>query len=161
MVLALSYPEKVRKLIVADIAPVTYGHTQMPLIEAMKSIDLSRVEKRSDADALLAERIEGDGVRAFLLQSLDIKARRWKLNLSTLAHEMDRIIGFPDINGQFDGPALFLAGADSDYVRPEYKPGIKAQFPAASFAKLKGAGHWLHADQPRSFESAIDHYLSA
>ena len=161
MILALQHPEKVRKLIIADIAPVGYSHTQGHLITAMHALDLSRIETRGDADRQLQAHIEEPGVRAFLLQSLDVKERRWRLNLDVLAAEMDKIIGFPEIDGAFAGPALFLAGADSDYVRPEHRARIKELFPHARFAKLPGAGHWLHADKPREFEAAVEAFLAA
>lgn len=160
MTLALTQPERVRKLVVADIAPVTYGHTQMPLIEAMRAVDLDRVETRGDADRQLRAFVEDPGVRAFLLQSLDVKNRRWRLNLDVLAREMDRIIGFPEIEGVFAGPALFLTGSDSDYVRPEHRAGIRRMFPKAVLARIPGAGHWLHADKPREFEAAVSAFLS-
>jgi pimeloyl-ACP methyl ester carboxylesterase len=54
---------------------------------------------------------------------------------------------------------MFLAGAESDYVRPEYRNRIKALFPRAQFAKIPGAGHWLHAEKPRDFEAAVRHWL--
>ena len=160
MVLALTRPEVVRKLVVADIAPVGYGHTQMHLIEAMRGLDLSAIETRGDADRQLQQTIEEPGVRAFLLQSLDVKNRRWRLNLDALAAEMDDIIGFPDVEGVFEGPALFLAGADSDYVQREHRNRIRALFPNAVFAKIPGAGHWLHADKPREFEAAVHAFLT-
>lgn len=159
MVLALSHPELVRALIVADIAPVTYGHTQMPLVEAMRDLDLSQVTARSDADRLLTDRVEDKSVRAFLLQSLDVKAQRWKLNLEVLARDMALVTGFPEVSGTFEGPTLFLSGADSDYVLPEHRPLIKAHFPEAKQAKIPGAGHWLHAEKPREFEAAVRAFL--
>lgn len=159
MVLALTRPELVRKLIVADISPVTYGHTQMPLIEAMRSLDLSRVETRGDADRQLLATVQDEGVRAFLLQSLDVKRQRWRLNLDVLAAEMDNIIGFPEIEGQFEGPALFLAGAESNYVRREHRDLIRTLFPNVVFARIPGAGHWLHAEKPREFEAAVHAFL--
>ena len=79
----------------------------------------------------------------------------------TLEAEMDKIMSFPDLVGEFDGPTLFLTGALSDYVLPEHRAGIKALFPQARFAKLKDAGHWLHADKPREFEAALRSYLTA
>ncbi len=161
MVLALTAPEKVDRLIVADIAPVGYSHTQIQYIEAMRGVNLGAVETRSDADRQLRATVPEDGIRAFLLQSLDVRGRRWRLNLDVLAREMDRIIGFPDdIEGQYDGPTLFLSGAESDYVRPEHRARIKSLFPAARFAKLPGAGHWLHAEKPREFEAAVRTFLS-
>lgn len=161
MLLALNVPEKVRKLVVADIAPVAYSHTQTPLIDAMKSLDLSLIETRGDADRLLEPLIDDAGVRAFLLQSLDVKERRWRLNLDVLAKEMDHIIGFPEVSGVFHGPALFLSGANSDYVKREHRDRIRSLFPAARFAKIPGVGHWLHAEKPREFEAAVSAFLSA
>ena len=158
MVLALTRPELVRRLVIADIAPVGYGHTQAHLIDAMQSVDLENVVRRADAIAQL-QGIEDETVRSFLLQSLDLKDKRWRLNLEVLARDMDQIIGFPEIDGQFDGEALFLSGAASDYVKPDDRTGIKTLFPNAHFAKIPGAGHWLHAEKPREFEAAVRTFL--
>ncbi|MBF9058938.1 alpha/beta fold hydrolase [Rhodobacterales bacterium HKCCSP123] len=155
MALALTTPAVVRRLIVADIAPVAYGHTQQHLVDAMREIDLSRIETRGDADRQLAAHVAEPGVRAFLLQSLDVKGKRWRLNLDVLERDMPLILGWPDLGGSFEGPALFLAGAESDYVGREDRPAIKALFPNAKFAKIPGAGHWLHADRPREFEASV------
>ncbi|WP_439139807.1 alpha/beta fold hydrolase [Roseicyclus sp.] len=155
MALALTHPTLVRRLIVADIAPVAYGHTQKHLIDAMRAVDLSLIETRRDADLQLAGHVSDAGVRAFLLQSLDVKGRAWRLNLDALERFMPAILGWPDLVGSFDGPTLFLSGALSDYVKPDHRPAIKALFPKAQFAKIPGAGHWLHADRPREFEAAI------
>ena len=161
MALALIHPNLVHRLIVADIAPVAYGHTQQHLIDAMRAVDLTTIETRRDADLQLARSVPADAVRAFLLQSLDVKARRWRLNLDVLERFMPAILGWPDLIGQFEGPALFLSGALSDYVRPEHRSAIKALFPNARFAKIPGAGHWLHADRPREFEATIAAFFDA
>ncbi|MAM60674.1 alpha/beta fold hydrolase [Maritimibacter sp. UBA3975] len=159
MVLALTRPDCVNRLIVADIAPVAYGHSQMALVEAMQALDLSGIETRSDADAALAEAVAEKGVRSFLLQSLDVREGQWKLNLDVLGRDMDVVTGFPDVTGSFEGPTLFLAGAESDYVRPEHREIIKTLFPEARQAKIPGAGHWLHAEKPREFEAAARAFL--
>ena len=153
MVLALKYPNKVNRLVVADIAPVAYSHTQMGPLEAMRGVDLSVVKNRAEALAQLVGL--QDGVADFLLQSLDFKNKRWKLNLDVLAAEMDKIIGFPEVSGTFDGPTLFLSGANSDYVQHAHRGTIKALFPQSHFAKINGVGHWLHAEKPREFEASV------
>ena len=157
MMLALARPDQVNRLLVADIAPVAYAHSQTPLIEAMRKLDLGALTTRAEADAALAKDVDNPGVRAFLLQSLDLRAEppRWRLNLDVLEQEMDRITGWPDPSGQYGGPTLFLSGAASDYVQPAHRPAIKALFPNARFAKLPGAGHWLHAEAPRPFEQSL------
>ncbi|ANT61835.1 esterase [Salipiger sp. CCB-MM3] len=159
MVLALTRPDLVNRAILADIAPVTYTHSQMENIEAMRAVDLTQVEKRSEANDQLAAHISDPTLRSFFTQSLDLQNKRWKLNLDVLAAEMPKIIGFPQIDGQFDGPALFLSGANSDYVQAEHRPRIKELFPNAKFAKLPGCGHWLHAEKPREFEAAVRAFL--
>lgn len=158
MVLALTRPELVGKLVVLDIAPVAYGHTQMPQIEAMRRVDLATVASRGEAEAQMRAHPE---IAPFLLLSLDLEGRRWRLNLDALEAQMGRIMGFPEVGGRFEGPALFLSGELSDYVRPEHRGRIKALFPAARFAKVKGAGHWLHADRPRETEAAVRAFLDA
>lgn len=157
MVLACENPHLVNRLIVADIAPVGYTHSQMGPIEAMRAVDLNTVASRAEAKAQLAG-LE-PGVDDFLLQSLDLKEKKWRLNLDVLTAEMPQIIGFPDLSGRFDGETLFLSGAESDYVKSETRPEIKRLFPNAKFAKIQGAGHWLHAQKPREFTASVDAFL--
>lgn len=162
MQLALTQGALVNRLIIADIAPVAYAHDQSRYIAAMRGLDLTGLTTRSEAGRRLSSTLDDAALRAFFLQSLDMKAEppRWRLNLDVLEAEMAKIVGWPGTKGSFDGPALFLSGAESHYVKPEYRPLIKALFPAARFAKLPGAGHWLHAEKPREFEETLRVFLS-
>ncbi|MEP2641177.1 alpha/beta fold hydrolase [Roseobacter sp.] len=161
MALAVQAPDLVQRLIIADIAPVAYTHDQMQFISAMRAVDLQQITRRSDAEVQLAAQGVEPALQSFFTQSLDVAEKKWRLNLDVLAAEMDKIIGFPQLTGKFDGPTLFLSGANSDFVQPEYRPTIKSLFPAARFAKLPGAGHWLHAEKPREFEAALRAFLTA
>ena len=161
MMLALTRPELLRRVIVADIAPVTYGHTQQMFIDAMRGVDLTQIGRRSDAEAQLATAGVERALQSFFTQSLDVPGKRWRLNLDALEAEMPKIIGWPDdVSGQFAGPTLFLSGGASDYVQPEHREAIKALFPQARFAKIPGAGHWLHAEKPREFEATLRIFLN-
>ncbi|WP_050521123.1 alpha/beta fold hydrolase [Pseudorhodobacter antarcticus] len=162
MQLALTHGDLVDRLIVADIAPVAYDHDQSPHVRAMQGLDLAGITTRGAADSRLAGVMEDPGLRAFFLQSLDLKADpvRWRLNLDVLAEQMPAIVGWPGTKGVFDGPVLFLAGAGSHYVKPEYRADMRALFPAARFAKIPGAGHWLHAEKPREFEDTLRVFLT-
>ena len=157
MMLALTRPDLVRRLVVADIAPVAYTHSQAHNIAAMRAVDLSGVTRRAQAAAQLDV---DETVKPFLLQSLDTGARRWRLNLDVLEREMDSIIGWPEVDGRFDGPALFLSGGASDYVQPGHRDTIRALFPNARFARIPGAGHWLHAEKPQDFEKTLRVFLA-
>ena len=161
MVLAMAQPEMLRRLIVADIAPVTYSHTQAGHIAAMQDVDMRVVTRRSEADKQLSATVPDASLRAFFLQSVELgdAGARWVLNLAALAAEMPKIMGFPEIESQFDGPVLMLSGAGSDYVQPEAQPEIRQLFPNAEFEAIAGAGHWLHAEKPREFQAAVEAFL--
>lgn len=164
MLLALRSPELLRKLVVMDIAPIAYDHDQNRYIDAMQALDLNELSQRSKADQRLAAAIPDAGVRAFLLQSLDLKASppAWRLNLPALREAMPDIVGWPgDLpQGSFAGPALFLAGATSDYVSADGEAAMRASFPQARLVRIKNAGHWLHADAPEATAETLAAFLA-
>ena len=97
MALALSHPERLAGLIVADIAPIYYDHSHAGYVDAMRAVDLARVSRRSDADPMLAERIPEPMLRSFLLQNLVVEAgvARWRLNLAALARALPDLMAWP------------------------------------------------------------------
>lgn len=161
MTLALTERTSVNRLIVADIAPVAYSHTQLQFIHAMRAVDLAPVTRRSDAEAQLEALGVDPALQSFFTQSLDISGKRWRLNLDVLEEYMPHIMSFPFSETAYSGSTLFLSGGDSDYVQHEHRDHIRALFPTARFAKIPGAGHWLHAEKPREFEAAVRTFLRA
>ncbi len=162
MQLALTMGALIRRLVVADIAPIAYTHDQTRHIDAMRALDLAGLTSRGEADRRLSASIDDPSLRAFFLQSLDIKAEggpRWRLNFDVLEAEMSKIVGWPGTTGVFDHPTLFLTGAQSHYVKAEYRDTIRHLFPKARFAKLPDTGHWLHAEKPREFEETVRIFL--
>ncbi|TAG27450.1 MAG: alpha/beta fold hydrolase, partial [Rhodobacterales bacterium] len=110
MQLALTHGALIRRLVVADIAPVAYTHDQTRHVDAMAGVDLSQITSRTQAESALSASVEDPALRAFFLQSLDLKSHppRWKLNLPVLKAEMPKIVGWPGTAGSFDQPTLFL-----------------------------------------------------
>lgn len=163
MQLALTQGHLLRRLIVADIAPVAYAHDQTRHITAMRGLDLTGITTRAESEDRLSLQVDDPALRAFFLQSLDLKSTPpvWRLNLDVLESAMPQIIGWPDTQGRFDGPTLFLTGSESAYVTTEDRPAIRALFPHARFAKLIGAGHWLHAEKPKAFAETVALFLDA
>lgn len=161
MVLALRHGEQVNRLIVADIAPVPYEHSHISNVAVMKSIPIDRLTRRSEAEEFMAAQIADPGVRAFLLSSLILspEGNRWMLNLDALQANMTDIVGFPDAEGRFGGPTLFLRGGKSPYVRDADRPLIESLFPDARIQTLPEAGHWLHVDDPRGFLASVSGFL--
>ena len=160
MVLSILKPSLVEKLVIADIAPVSYFHDNTQYIRAMKNVQLDKLATRTDAIIQLAESVPEPELRSFFAQSIDLKNKRWKLNLDVLESEMEKIISFPQLSGKFEKVSLFLSGALSNYLQITHRPTIKKLFPKAKFAKIPNAGHWLHAEKPREFEAAVRTFLS-
>lgn len=163
MWLALTEPNRVGSLVVADIAPVVYGRRFEGLIRALQDLPLQWLRDRRDADQRLSGSIDSPMVRGYLLKNLEQDGEgrwRWRLNLSALADAMDSILGFPDATGrQFPGPALFLYGGRSNYLTGEALPLIRSLFPLARLRSFPNAGHWIYADQPDAFRAAVDGFL--
>ena len=163
MVLALTQPDLVRRLVVMDIAPLAYDHDQTGYIDAMEALDLASVTRRSEADRQLAAHVPEPGIRAFLLQNLDLKATppAWRLNLPALRAAMGQITGWPEglPADTFPGKVMALRGARSDYVAAEGEEALRQFFPQARIVTLKDAGHWLHADAPEAVAETLAAFL--
>jgi len=165
MVAALTGREWIERLIVVDIAPVAYRPARLAELAAMQGLDLDRITRRGDADARLAALIPDAAERSFLLQNLVFGEGRprWRANLAAIEREMPVIAGFPDLSPgtAYRGPALFVAGARSPYLRAEHEPAIRHLFPAAEIVRIDNAGHWVHAEQPAAFLAAVGSFLEA
>jgi pimeloyl-ACP methyl ester carboxylesterase len=153
----------VERLVVVDIAPAAYPAPAAEMA-AMQGLDLAAITRRAEADRLMAATLSDPTERAFLLQNLVFEdgRARWRLNLAAIEQGMADICGFPDLPGaRFGGPALFIAGAESGYLRAEYGPAIRKLFPAAEFASIADARHWVHAEQPEAFIKVVERFLAA
>lgn len=160
MAIALQWPDQVGRLLVADIAPVTYQHGNEVIAEAMAAIPLTPSLTRQEADVALAKAVPRPDIRAFLLQNLRFGASpRWRIGLAEIAAAIPDLEGWTGLPGTYPGPSLFVSGANSDYILPEHRPIIRSQFPAARFVAIKNAGHWVHADNPSGFLSVVEAFL--
>jgi pimeloyl-ACP methyl ester carboxylesterase len=180
MQLALRRPELLRGLVVVDIAPVEYplrgGRTGDPdeeaspfeeFVAAMRAVDLESLKTREDADTALRTAVRSRMVRSFLLQSLVREGVgadgtwRWRINLDLLARDLGELRGFPEppAGAIYDGPVLWIAGANSHYVLPEDRARMDELFPLTRLVRIKNAGHWVHSEQPEIFQETLRSFL--
>ena len=165
MELAVTQPERVRKLVVADVAPVTYTEHHQQILEALQQVVRQRCETRAAAEALLSDAIDDPGVVGYLLMGLERDAARevyqWRFNLAGLADAYGRLREAPSEAGPFQGPTLFLKGSESAYIQAAHEPEIQRRFPASQLVTVEDAGHWLHVDQRDQFNGAVRAFLLA
>ena len=162
MRLALEAPE-IPKLLVLDIAPVAYPPEFRSFANAMRAIPLDPTLTRAQADLLLTPTVTDPGVRAFLLQNYRFGPNPgWRIGLAAIANALPLIEDWQAPAGAvYNGPTLFAGGAHSNYIVPEYRSAIRALFPAARFATVKNAGHWLHADNPSATAALAKDFLAS
>ncbi|WP_075341814.1 alpha/beta fold hydrolase [Tenacibaculum agarivorans] len=162
MLFATMYPEKMHKLIVADIAPKEYPPHHQDIIAALESIDFSIHHTRKLIDSKLQELIPEVGVRHFILKNTYRKTKdelAFRFNLKSLSENYSEVVkGLPS-NTVFNGEVLFLRGGKSGYILSEDEPLVKMHFPKAEIDTVPNAGHWLHAENPTDFYTKAFNFL--
>jgi esterase len=163
MAFALTWPEKLNGLLIADISPFSNESSgynayiqHQTILKAILSLDLTKISSRTEAEFELMKMIESEKVRGFVLKNLQRTSGNsftWKINAGSLLKNLDKILEGIDrsniLNYQITGfPVIFLKGSESDYINPDDYPDIKKIFPASEIVEIRKAGHWLHSDQP-------------
>lgn len=154
MLAALLHPELVERLIVVDIAPVNYTGGHEDILFAMAEAPLASSTRREEIDRFLQPRIHDFAVRQFILKNLSRDEKgvfQWKCNLPVIISKYRLMMDFPVCDPQFDGPVHFIRGDRSAYINERNWPACLHYFPKAQLHTVPGAGHWVHAEQPKLF----------
>lgn len=159
MALALTSPASVGNLVVVDIAPVPYADRFTPYVEALRSIDAATSASRTETQRRLAERLPEPATAPFLMQNMVSRNDHfdWRLNLAAISMSVPALSDFPSVllGRRFKGPTSLIRGSTSDYVAAEDIESFRDQFPDFQSHTIKRAGHWVHAQQPEAFLSAL------
>ena len=154
MQLALDFPFLVQKLVILDIAPITYSSRHDSVFRALNAVSDARVTSRTDARAILAHYLEEPRVADFLLTNAELGADgvlKWRFNLPGLQSGYERILGEVKASGEdispVSAPTLVLRGELSDYVNEPYERLFAPLFSVFDVRTVIGAGHWLHQEK--------------
>lgn len=162
MWLALTQPERVSRLAVVDIAPVSYDNRFKDIFAGLNALDLSILEDRNSADDQLSNWVSDRRVRQYLLQNLQKTQNgwRWRCNLDLIEGDLDVLMGFPEASDKsYQGGCMFIYGARSNYVTEDQFNRIRTLFPYARMRAIHGAGHWVYVDQAALFMNALTSFL--
>ncbi len=170
---AADFPEKVEKLVIADIAPKDYlllkedsqFYLHQNILLAMMEIDFTKIKSRSDVDDFMSQKIDDVNIRQFLLKNVAkdkiSHLYKWRVNAGVLYDHLDEIVSGVNKNWLDDRipitsyPVIFIRGMKSKYILPEDEPMIKEIYPDSKIIDIPDAGHWLHAEQPELFMKAV------
>jgi len=162
MQFACLYPEKVEKLIVADIGPKYYPQHHQTILEGLSAIDFSKKPSRQEADETLANFIKDVSTRQFLLKSLYWETQgqlAFRFNLKVFVEKIEEVGKALSPELHYDEPTLFLRGDKSNYILDSDWDAIQLQFPNAQLETISNAGHWLHAENPQEFYSNVIQFI--
>jgi esterase len=159
MKFAFTYPDKIEKLIVADIAPRQYNTDfYKNLLGTLYKLPLEDFDKREDIDKLLSSTFDDKGMRLFLLKNLyrnENKEFAWRFNVDVLLEKVQNIQDASFVSGKLNVPTHFIRGGNSDYINSTDELLIKKHFTDFSICTIDDAGHWLHAENPERFYDEV------
>jgi len=162
MRLAVDSPQRCRALVVADIAPRDYAPHHVEAFAAMRSLDLTKLTSRAEAEEKLKAQLPDENLARFLLTNLVREADagfRWRIDLEGLYAALPSLARSSLKSGEvYAGSTLFLRGEDSDFIRDIDRPLIAAHFQRHQILALGRAGHNLHVDQPTAFAAALEYF---
>lgn len=162
MAFALNYPDRVQKLIIADIAPKYYAPHHQKILAGLSTLNLEEVSSRKAAAEHLKNFIPEAGTRQFLLKNLYWVSEGklgLRINVAVLKNAAEAVGAAIQSQKQYHQPTLFLYGENSNYINPMTDTEILKYFPKAEIIEIKGAGHWLHAEKPLLFFKTLTQWL--
>ncbi|WP_114782208.1 alpha/beta fold hydrolase [Botryobacter ruber] len=164
MKFALKYPTRLTKLIVVDIAPKAYPPHHDEILDALQSVNLETATSRKEIEDQLAQKIEDQEVRLFLLKNVYRKENNtygWRMNLDALQKNYDNISAAITADVPFKKDTLFIKGGRSRYILPEdLYTSIEHLFTQVEIETIPGAGHWVHAEAPDQMYDLVTRFLS-
>ncbi len=160
MILACRFPERVRRLVIVDIAPKSYRSEGVRAeFAAMHELRLAELKSRTEAEIKMEARVPDWAMRKFLTTNLERTPEggfAWSINLPVISAALPNLEAAPlTAEDRFDGPGLFLVGGKSRYVGSSDHDTIRRHFPAAAIEVLPGSGHNPHMQSREEFVAAL------
>lgn len=154
MLFATTYPDKVAKLIVADIGPKYYPPHHQDILAGLNAVDFSTKPDRAQVEEILYPYIPDFGTRQFLMKNLywlEPGQLAFRFNLPVFNAKIEVIGEALPTQNIFLNPTLFIRGGNSRYILDSDVLEIKNHFPNFELSTIPNVGHWLHAENPKAF----------
>lgn len=162
MLFATQHPERIDKLIIADIGPKFYAPHHHKILEGLNAINFNTKPSRTEIEKVLISYIPDFGTRQFLMKNLYWKTPDqldFRFNLKVLNQEINQIgVALPK-DAFFAKPSLFIRGGNSNYILDSDIDVIKVYFPNMILETIPNVGHWLHAENPKMFIDKTAQFL--
>ena len=164
MTFAVSHPEMLEKLVIADIGPKYYPPHHQSILNGLAAVDFAKHLDRESIEHVLLAHVRIPSVVQFLMKSLYRESPdrfNYRFNLPVFLEAYENIGEALPTNAYYDGSVLFLRGGVSNYILDEDWPDILRQFPKGELVTIPKVGHWLHAERPDLFSAYSLSYLKS
>lgn len=162
MLFATTFPERVEKLVVADIGPKYYPPHHQDIFAGLNAVDFSKKPDRNGVEETLYPYIPDFGTRQFIMKNVywfEPGQLDFRFNLKVFNDNIDVIGTALPENAHFTNPTLFIRGGNSRYILDDDLVQIKKHFPNSSLVTIPDVGHWLHAENPKAFFEETTQFL--
>ena len=162
MQFAIQHQELLDKLVVIDIAPKYYPQRNKEVLMALNAVNLATVKTRKEIETVLSKYITDFGTRQFLLKNIFWKENTdldWRFNLKVITTEFENTGEATPVGIICATPALFIRGAESNYILDEDLTSIQDIFPNSILETIANAGHWVHAEKPKEFFECVMNFI--
>jgi len=151
------YPQRLRKLVVVDIAPRSYDDEHSNIFKSLLAIKLSQYTSRSEVDRALQASIDNKAVRQFLLMNLAVENEQliWRINLHALFNNYPKLLQSVCEDNVINIMTCFIRGGRSMYIKQSDRALMESIFPNSELFTIESAGHWVHAEAPDAFLAKI------
>jgi esterase len=164
MLFAENHPDRVSKLIIADISPKEYTPHHKPIFQALQSTNPAIANTRDEVLNVLESKLGQDKVMIpFLMKNLRREKSggySWRFNIEVLSNTLSGITKRIALSKNTI-PTLLIYGALSGYVRSEDLAELEELYLQFESVCLENSGHWLHAQEPELFLESTTEFLNS
>lgn len=151
MMMAVNYPERIRKCEVVDISPFSLPeeNQHLFLLQVMQNIELKNYRLLSEIEKVFRETIKVERLVLFCMKNIKRNTHgtfSWKLNVDVLIEQAWKMKQPVSKEKPFAREVLFIKGGLSTFFKMDEWPEILKVFPLAVCKIIENAGHWVHVD---------------
>ncbi len=157
------HPDRVQKLVVADMAARSYAPHHGPIFDALLSAPIGAAPGRSEVEQHLMDRLADPSMVGFLMKNLRREKAggfAWRPNISVLAQALSEVVDAVPM-GMNTLPTLAIYGGQSNYVNEQDLEAFGDACMQFQSHEIEDAGHWLHASHPEEFFEEVSSFLQA
>ncbi len=168
MNLTQNHPDRVKRLVVIDMAPDKYPpqqiiqHGYLEKLNRILQLDLGQFTRRTEISEQLSQ-ILGNSPLINLFQKNIRRTKqgfRWKFNPKAIHEYINTLRDYPiDIQRSIHTPTIFIRASKSPYINKQQIELIKRIFTNCRIKTIRNTTHFLPVERPKKLAIIITLFL--